>query len=69
MPWWQLSLVIWGIGAVAAFPLAVEFNDGLSEDDVPGWLNFLLCLGLAAIWPLAWLQLVIWAVRKAVGHG
>jgi hypothetical protein len=72
MVWWQTLLAVWGIGAVGAFPVSYQFSEArLSVDDLNTielplhwklpWV--ILC---AALWPVAWVMLILYAIRKAL---
>lgn len=72
LPWWQLALAVWGVGSVAAFPLALEFNDGLTDDEgakVPGWVEGGLSILFAMAWPFAWVSLIAWTLGKVARRG
>jgi hypothetical protein len=73
MAWWQIALAAWGLGAFATFPLAFEFCQLVGKEDrqpLPGPWAVVACALMAAVWPIAWLTLLIYAAaRLAVRHG
>lgn len=70
MNWWQIGLAIWGIGAFAAFPSLYEFNDSAVDglNAPPWWAIVLLTVAGVLRWPAAWLSLIAYAGRHAVGR-
>lgn len=63
---WQTVLAAWAIGAVGAFPAAYETMARPEDEGVLPWWWAIGCAVLAAaLWPVAWVALVVFAVRQA----